>query len=98
MTFIASLLLATHSTRLLPLVFKRHVSKLLNKRFFKNHLGDLIIFFLIIYCYRDFGITSEYLLRLTMGAIVFIIQWKKDSALLSIFLGTGFYMLGRIIV
>lgn len=98
MFFVVSLVLSTQLTRFLPLIFKDLLSKLLKFEFIKDHLGDLIIFFLIIYCYRDFGQTHEYLLRVVTGIIVFFIQWKKENSLLSIFLGTAFYMLGRTLI
>lgn len=94
--FAAVLILATQSTRLFPLVFKEHLEKYVKFDFIKNHLGDLIILFLIFYCYRDFSGSSEYLLRLSVGIFVFLLQWHKDSSLLSIFSGTALYMTARI--
>lgn len=90
-----TLILATQTTRLFPLVFKNQLERTLRFNFVKDHLGDLIIFFLIIYCYRDFSLSAEYILRLAVGGIVFFFQWFKGNALLSIFAGTALYMLGR---
>ena len=97
-SFATALILATQATRLIPLIFREQLEKLLNFGFIKNHLGDLIIFCLIIYCYRDFSFTNEYLLRLTVGMVVFTVQWVKGNSLMSIFLGTALYMGARIFI
>jgi branched-subunit amino acid transport protein AzlD len=94
-SFATILIFATQSTRLLPLILKEHLEKYLNFDFIRNHLGDLIILFLIFYCYRDFNWSEEFVLRVVIGCLVFGIQWFKDNSLLSIFLGTTLYMTGR---
>lgn len=97
-SFGASLIIATQLTRMLPLVFKDQLGRYFDFNFVKNHLNDLIILFLIFYCYRDFSWSSEFLLRVVVGSLVFAIQWYKNNSLLSIFLGTGLYMTGRVFI
>jgi branched-subunit amino acid transport protein AzlD len=97
-TFAVTLILSTQSTRLIPLVFKNQLLKFLNKDLIKNHLGDLIIFFLILYCYRDANLSLEYGLRLAIGCLVFGLQWWKENSLLSIFSGTALYMIVRAVL
>jgi branched-subunit amino acid transport protein AzlD len=97
-SYAAILIFATQSTRILPLLFKEHLEKCLNFDFIKNHLGDLIILFLIFYCYRDFNWSGEFVLRVVVGGLVFAAQWIKGNTLLSIFLGTALYMTGRAVL
>lgn len=97
-TFAVTLILSTQSTRLIPLLFKNQLLKFLDKDFIRNHLGDLIIFFLILYCYRDANYSVEFGLRIAIGCLVFCLQWWKGNSLLSIFSGTALYMVGRAVL
>jgi branched-subunit amino acid transport protein AzlD len=81
---------------MIPLIFEKQLEKILNFEFVKDYFGDIIILFLIFYCYRDFSLSGEYLLRVVIGFFVFFIQWSKENSLMSIFLGTGIYMVGRV--
>lgn len=91
--FTLILIISTQLTRLLPLIFQKTFSNLFSHHFFKKNLTDLIIFFLIIYCYRDISTNPEYLIRIAVGIYAFVIHYFFEKTLLSIFSATAIYMI-----
>ncbi|EQC43020.1 branched-chain amino acid transport protein AzlD [Bacteriovorax sp. BSW11_IV] len=90
--FTLILIVSTQLTRLLPLIFQKSFSKFFAHKFFKKNLTDLIIFFLIVYCYRDFSTNPEYIIRVAVGVYAFAIHYLFERTLLSIFSATAIYM------
>ena len=93
--FAGILILATQSTRILPVLFENKIGRLVKDDYLKAIINDVLFFLLICYCFRDLTFTSEYLLRISVALYVFIIQFKFEKTLLSVFSGTFLYMLGR---
>ncbi len=89
------LISATQLTRFLPLILSDRIDKIVKKSKIQNQIGNIIIFGLILYCYRDVQMSAEFLLRVSTGIVAVILQWFIDSSLLSIFSATAIYMLGR---
>jgi branched-subunit amino acid transport protein AzlD len=89
--FIMCLIAGTQLTRFIPL-FVPQIGKLIEEKK-KLNFSFFIAFFLVIYCYRDFSLSSEYYLRVICGAVVFLTQWFTEKSLLSIFVGTVSYIL-----
>ena len=92
------LIVATQTTRLLPLLLESKVENLIKSNSTKNGINDVLFFLLILYCFRDLTFTNEYFLRLAVSLYVFLIQFKYERTLFSIFSGTLIYMFGRYIL
>jgi branched-subunit amino acid transport protein AzlD len=93
--FICILVAATQLTRIIPVVFEDKIGRFLKNEKLRGIINDALFFLLICYCYRDLSFTPEYYLRLGVALYVFIIQFKFEKTLLSIFTGTFIYMAGR---
>lgn len=93
--FASILILATQTTRLIPLVFEDRVGKLIKDEGVKVAINDVLFFLLICYCFRDLTFDREYFLRIAVALFVFSLQYKFEKTLLSIFTGTLIYLVGR---
>lgn len=89
------LIVATQLTRILPVLFEDKIGRFVKDDFLKSIINDVLFFLLICYCFRDMSFNSEYFLRVGVSLYVFLMQFKFEKTLLSIFSGTIIYMLGR---
>ena len=92
---IAAVALATFATRALPFIFfsKREPPELLST--IEKNLPPMILLLLVIYCLKDvqwlqppYGVPEIFTI-----AVVSVMHIWKRNAMLSIFAGTGLYML-----
>ncbi len=93
--FCFALILPTQMTRLLPLIIESKVGKLIAREDIRKRLNEVIFILLIGYCFRDMALTKEYSIRIACAIIVLILQYRFEKTLLSIFIGTSLYMVGR---
>lgn len=93
--FAVILIFATQLTRIIPVIFEGKISRFIKDETFKGIINDVLFFLLICYCFRDLSFTPEYYLRLSVALYVFLIQFKFEKTLISIFSGTILYMAGR---
>jgi branched-subunit amino acid transport protein AzlD len=96
--FASILIVSTQLTRLIPVLFEEKIGRVIQKESLKSLINDVLFMLLIFYCFRDLAFNSEYYLRLVVGLYIFVIQYKYEKNLLSIFTGTFFYMLGRYLI
>lgn len=96
--FTTVLVLATQLTRIIPVLFETKISHIVKDESLKGIINDILFFLLICYCFRDLSFTLEYYLRFSVSMYVFLVQYKYEKTLLSIFSGTFFYMVGRYIL
>lgn len=82
-------------TRVLPFLFfqKKHPPAILN--YLEQNVPPLIMLLLVLYCLKDVQWTSAPYGLTELGAIIIvvIVHLWKGNALLSIVMGTVFYML-----
>jgi branched-subunit amino acid transport protein AzlD len=90
--FPLTIILATQSTRLLPLLFEKRMGAFYEGNDFRKKVNFVIFSFLTCYCFRDFSLTEEYGLRIFSAIVVMILQYRFEKTLLSIFFGTFLYM------
>lgn len=90
--FSLTIILATQSTRLIPLLFEKRMEAFYEGNDFRKKINLVIYSLLICYCFRDFSLTEEYGLRIISAMVVMILQYFFEKTLFSIFLGTFFYM------
>lgn len=90
--FISVIIFSIQMTRFAPLILPARAREIFSDEKLNERINKVIFLFLILYCYRDFSFSSEYLLRLGCGVLVFLIQFFSGITLLSVFLGTGIYM------
>ena len=93
--FAGVLIVATQLTRIIPVIFENKIGRLVKDESLKGIVNDVLFFMLICYCFRDLSFTAEYFLRIGVALYVFLIQFKFEKTLLSIFSGTLLYLLGR---
>lgn len=90
--FIAIIILSVQVTRFSPLILPAKTRDVFKNEKLNERINKFIFLLLILYCYRDFSSSPEYLLRVGCGVFVFLLQFFSGQTLLSIFLGTGIYM------
>lgn len=93
--FSLTLIFATQLTRFIPLLFEQQIILFLKGEKIRNAINEALFFLLILYCYRDFSTSPEYILRGGVGVYVFLVQFFFGKTLFSISTGTFIYMLGR---
>lgn len=93
--YILIIVSVVQSSRLLPLLVQNKVGGFLKDPKMSEKINRFIFIGLILYTYRDFSLSYEYLLRVAIGALVFFLQYKFNKLLLSVFLGTFLYMVLR---
>ncbi len=96
--FIFLLVAATQATRLIPLIFENKLKFFFQNESVRYRLNDIMFFLLILYCFRDIKGTDENYLRVLSALIVFAIQFKTHKTLISIFVGTGIYIIGLLLI
>lgn len=96
--FATILIVATQVTRLIPLMLEKHIQKFMMSENMKTWITDIFLILLILYCFRDISYSSEYFLRLVVSLYVFIVQYKFERTLLSIFSGSIIYIVIRSLI
>lgn len=79
--------------RFLPFLFSNRLSFLSESRVVNQLVPTLVLFGLVLYCFRELEWSSEYAYKLVAAVFIIFVHLKFQRFALSILSGTGLYLL-----